>query len=237
MPTAQNRPSNRHKGPRQAYFNKSKFQPYRHCTERTPDHSFLRPMTSLCCQRCAKKLQWKVEYAKYVPQEKPRKCNLCQQKSVVIAYHRICQDCSRQHVRCAKCQLDPQTANQSDMWERRDGDDDDDEGSDAGDARAPEAEEQDGAENAAGASDELSAAAIKDKFAAASDDDEELCSLRGLDVSLLRAQKRKIRAMEDEANRALLRERERRTLARQERGAGRAGHAADEDLSSDEEEL
>jgi hypothetical protein len=261
MPAAQNIPSNRHKGPRHAYFNKTKFQPYRHCTERKPDDSWYRAMSSLCCPRCTKKLQWKIDYAKYLPQERARKCNLCQQKNVSIAYHRICQDCSRRHIRCAKCQMDPTTANQTDFWQKQRDDDEEEDGeNDEQPVAKPavavvvaverpvreardgggddESDEEEVADPAAGTSD-VQPARRNAGFDDADDDDEELKSLKGLDVGLLRAQKRRIRAMEEAAERAEMRERERRTVVRQEiaaAGGGRGG-ARDNGLDSDEEEM
>jgi hypothetical protein len=264
MPAAQNIPSNRHKGPRHAYFNKTKFQPYRHCTERKPDDSWYRAMSSLCCPRCTKKLQWKIDYAKYLPQERARKCNLCQQKNVSIAYHRICQDCSRRHIRCAKCQMDPTTANQTDFWQKQRHSDDDEEDDGENDEQPTvakpavavvvpverpvresrdgggddESDEEEEADPAAGTSD-VQPARRNAGFDDADDDDEELKSLKGLDVGLLRAQKRRIRAMEEAAERAEMRERERRTVVRQEiaaAGGGRGG-ARDNGLDSDEEEM
>jgi hypothetical protein len=241
MPTAQNIPTKGRAGPRQAYLNKTKFQPYRHCTERKPDDSFLRPMTSLCCPRCTKKLLWKHEYAKYVPQTNLRKCNLCSQKKVAIAYHRICQDCARQHIRCAKCQQDPKIANSTDQWRRQDDSDDEERGDEPrrGEADASASDDEGPAGTAGPAGQTTSDSVPKTTgFEVASDDDEELRALKGLDVSGLRAQKRRIRAMEQAAERENMRERERRTLNRRDmEKSGKGDIGSDDDFSSDEEEL
>lgn len=219
MPTAQNIPTGRRAGPRQAYLNRSKFEPYKHCPDRKPDASFLRLFNSLCCPRCTQKLQWKIDYAKYLPLERPRKCNLCHEKTVVIAYHHICQECSRQNIRCAKCQRHP-SESQCDAVTRVAGGDSDD------------ATDSDGHEGDVAAVPSRGDAAVPNYEEGADNDtdDEELKALKGLDLTGLRSHKRRVRALEAAAERATLRERERRTALRKQEGCR-------DDISSDEEEL
>mmetsp|Transcript_4611 Transcript_4611/g.8868 ORF Transcript_4611/g.8868 Transcript_4611/m.8868 type:complete len:290 (-) Transcript_4611:83-952(-) len=46
------------------------------------------------CRRCHDKIEWRKQYRKYKPLTQPGKCNLCQQKNVVAAYHTICTNCA-----------------------------------------------------------------------------------------------------------------------------------------------
>lgn len=101
---------NGQRGSRQSYQNAKKFDPNKYKLEQeqlTPD--VVDSMTSLCCKRCAEIITWKVNYGKYEPLNCARKCNLCTQKCVVYAYHRICQNCARNRTICAKCQKSPDT--------------------------------------------------------------------------------------------------------------------------------
>jgi hypothetical protein len=49
-------------------------------------------------------IEWKKQYRKYKPLAQPRKCNICQQKTVVLAYHVVCDPCAIERKICAKCQ-------------------------------------------------------------------------------------------------------------------------------------
>lgn len=95
-------------GSRQSYPNSRKFDPnkYKLEKERVP-HDLIEKMTSLCCRRCCEIISWKVEYGKYEILQRAKKCNLCAEKTVCLAYHRICQECSKNNVLCAKCQKNP----------------------------------------------------------------------------------------------------------------------------------
>ncbi|CCW60532.1 unnamed protein product [Phytomonas sp. EM1] len=97
------------KGCRQTYTNKVKYDPnkYKLEKEKIPE-GILVSMTKLCCRRCCEIIQWKADYGKYRPLERARKCNICGKKSVVLAFHRICQECSCSQILCAKCQKNPQ---------------------------------------------------------------------------------------------------------------------------------
>jgi hypothetical protein len=46
------------------------------------------------CRKCQEKLEWRKKYRKYKPRSQPGKCNLCQHKNVMAAYHTICTSCS-----------------------------------------------------------------------------------------------------------------------------------------------
>lgn len=46
------------------------------------------------CKRCHDKIEWRKNYRKYKPLSQPSKCNLCQKKNVIAAYHTICSGCA-----------------------------------------------------------------------------------------------------------------------------------------------
>ncbi|KAG2382464.1 hypothetical protein C9374_005044 [Naegleria lovaniensis] len=58
------------------------------------------------CKRCHDIIEWKKAYRKYKPLTQPRRCNICQQKTVTLAYHVICNKCAKDNRKCAKC-LEP----------------------------------------------------------------------------------------------------------------------------------
>ena len=47
------------------------------------------------CRRCQDKLEWRKQYRKYKPRTVPGKCNLCQKRNVLAAYHTVCESCTR----------------------------------------------------------------------------------------------------------------------------------------------
>ncbi|KAL9651703.1 hypothetical protein ABK040_009318 [Willaertia magna] len=55
------------------------------------------------CKRCHDVIEWKKQYRKYKPLTQPRRCNYCNQKTVTLAYHVICDPCAKQKKVCAKC--------------------------------------------------------------------------------------------------------------------------------------
>jgi len=46
------------------------------------------------CRRCHDKIEWRKNYRKYKPLTQPSKCNHCQNRNVMTAYHTICGGCS-----------------------------------------------------------------------------------------------------------------------------------------------
>jgi hypothetical protein len=46
------------------------------------------------CRRCFDKIEWRKKYRKYKPRTQPGKCNLCQKRTVLAAYHTICSACT-----------------------------------------------------------------------------------------------------------------------------------------------
>lgn len=46
------------------------------------------------CRRCHDKIEWRKQYRKYKPRTQPGKCNICQQRRVMAAYHTVCETCT-----------------------------------------------------------------------------------------------------------------------------------------------
>ena len=46
------------------------------------------------CRRCHDKIEWRKQYRKYKPRTQPGKCNGCQKRNVLAAYHTICESCT-----------------------------------------------------------------------------------------------------------------------------------------------
>lgn len=102
-------PKNGQSGSRQAYINTQKFDPNRYKLEKERlSREVLESKTNLCCRRCCEIINWKVDYGKYTPSRQCKKCNICSQKTVHLAYHHICQQCAKSHRLCAKCQKSPE---------------------------------------------------------------------------------------------------------------------------------
>lgn len=47
------------------------------------------------CRRCHEKIEWRKQYRKYKPRTQPGRCNGCQKRNVLAAYHTICEACTR----------------------------------------------------------------------------------------------------------------------------------------------
>ena len=47
------------------------------------------------CRRCYEKIEWRKQYRKYKPLTQPSRCNGCQKRNVLAAYHTICESCTR----------------------------------------------------------------------------------------------------------------------------------------------
>lgn len=188
-------PKNGQCGSRQAYRNTKKFDPnkYRLEKERLPREILLN-MTNLCCRRCCEIINWKVEYGKYEPLRRSRKCNICTEKTISLAYHRICQECAKSNGLCAKCQKSPQDALTTDSQGNISQDDDDD--------LDPEfVESPVGCSNNYNFVDDVP--------------HPELQKLKGLDTRNLFKQLNEYKILEENNRIRGLRERERRTVLRQ----------------------
>jgi len=60
------------------------------------------------CKRCHEKIEWKKQYRKYKPRTQPGKCNECQKRNVLAAYHTICTGCTTASAK-AKALLEDET--------------------------------------------------------------------------------------------------------------------------------
>lgn len=217
-------------GARQVHHNREKFNPYRHKDENQRVHvSVLDTMTSLCCKRCCDIIQWKVDFGKYLHLERPRRCNGCSEKTVAISYHRICQECAKKAIVCAKCQKPPKfesgaQENSNAHVEQSDEDIDSD-----------EEEREEGADGAP-RNKPIPESLLKYNFVDEVNSDEEFAAYRGLDIRRLTQYKKKVQAMLEKEQRGKLRERERRTVLRKLKKAGGGDEDAGEvDFDSDEE--
>ena len=64
----------------------------------------------LLCQKCLDMLQWKIDYRKYKPLNKPHKCRKCENPFVFKAYRTICDICATEKKKegvllCTKCNI------------------------------------------------------------------------------------------------------------------------------------
>jgi hypothetical protein len=206
------------KGPRQIHMNRTKYDPnkYKDSHEQL-DQSWIDVMTSLCCRRCCDQLQWKVDYGKYTPLELPRKCNGCNQKTIAIAFHHLCQECSKETAKCAKCQKLFGPIGIALAEEKR--------------LSNPNAIIEDRSDEE---TDRNDAALARYAFVDAPITDEEFKHLQGLDIRRLVQRKTKQRALDEKEARNNLRERERRTIVRVERKKAELEEQGIEDSDHDE---
>lgn len=221
---------NPHKGARQTFLNRTKFDPTRYKVEGKPSENVVQWMTSLCCYRCSLKLRWKGDYGKYRTSDKPRRCNGCKNTCVTIAYHHLCQSCARGLAVCAKCQLPAAVSEEKALYER---------GVARIDSEGDDSEEQEEEESADGPPEDPNAT-IPLEFKCSSDEpDEELRRLAGLDTSRIRAAKKSKEAHDAATARCALRERERRALDRQvkKESGNKDGAESIESMDDDEEVL
>ncbi|KAH9577162.1 Protein of unknown function DUF2039 [Trypanosoma melophagium] len=220
------------RGSQQSYMNKVKFDPYRYkLDDQKLPAAVVGTMTSLCCRRCCDILQWKVDYGKYIPLERYRKCNRCQAKKIALSYHHICQKCAMETGRCAKCQKPPIVGitttgaengkhnehGENGLIKRKEESDKDD----------YDVEEEEHV-----AKDD---APSKYTFVDQEDSDDEFKPLRGLDIRLVKNKKVAAQRQQESDRIARLRERERRTVLR--RVAQDSQCDADADADDSDEEL
>ncbi|KAF1744904.1 hypothetical protein MXB_2989, partial [Myxobolus squamalis] len=56
------------------------------------------------CQKCLKKIEWKIKFGKYKPLTTLRSCNKCHLKQINRAYNKVCDVCSKNEKICANCE-------------------------------------------------------------------------------------------------------------------------------------
>mmetsp|Transcript_20807 Transcript_20807/g.32474 ORF Transcript_20807/g.32474 Transcript_20807/m.32474 type:complete len:165 (+) Transcript_20807:82-576(+) len=91
---------NRHKGPRQHYLNKVKFNPDKYKQRNISKANAIRD----CCDRCVRCILWKVDYGKYKELRDFAKCHKCDKRNIEQPYHKVCHKCALEHQLCAKCE-------------------------------------------------------------------------------------------------------------------------------------
>eukprot|EP01125_Pyxidicula_operculata_P000806 TRINITY_DN1070_c2_g1_i1.p1 TRINITY_DN1070_c2_g1~~TRINITY_DN1070_c2_g1_i1.p1 ORF type:complete len:287 (-),score=102.55 TRINITY_DN1070_c2_g1_i1:344-1123(-) len=84
----------------QNYQNKTKF---RHNKGSKLTQQILASPIEGLCKRCSEIIQWKKDYRRYKPLTEPKKCSNCNEKTVIRAYHILCQPCATKKGVCAKC--------------------------------------------------------------------------------------------------------------------------------------
>ncbi|XP_023240162.1 uncharacterized protein C9orf85 homolog [Centruroides sculpturatus] len=82
----------------QKHQNTTKFKNNLHGVKNYNDTS----ITSVCL-RCKDIIEWKIKYNKYKPLSVPKRCTICNQKTVTQAYHILCKSCVISTGHCAKC--------------------------------------------------------------------------------------------------------------------------------------
>jgi hypothetical protein len=55
------------------------------------------------CAKCKAILEWKIKYKKYKLPKAPKKCTICEQKTIKNAYHTMCIPCAEMQNVCPKC--------------------------------------------------------------------------------------------------------------------------------------
>ena len=67
---------------------------YKHNAKSKKTEKILESPNVWVCRRCHEKIEWRKKYRKYKPRTQPGKCNICQQRRVMAAYHTICEKCT-----------------------------------------------------------------------------------------------------------------------------------------------
>ncbi|ETW03153.1 hypothetical protein H310_05572 [Aphanomyces invadans] len=55
------------------------------------------------CPHCHAQIVWRKKYRKYKPLTQPASCTSCHQKTIISAYHVLCDPCAKEKGVCAKC--------------------------------------------------------------------------------------------------------------------------------------
>jgi hypothetical protein len=84
----------------QAHQNTTAYKPEKYT--QLPAAAVRDPLDHLC-GRCQAKLKWRRQFRKYKPRTVPGHCNSCAEKKVSKAYRKVCDDCARARMVCAKC--------------------------------------------------------------------------------------------------------------------------------------
>ena len=93
MPQNKN-PTQKKKKKGHAPAHQNKFAYKHNPKSKTTDKILSSPNTHVC-RRCYDKIEWRKQYRKYKPLTQPSRCNGCQKRNVLAAYHTICESCTR----------------------------------------------------------------------------------------------------------------------------------------------
>ena len=91
---------NPHKGPRQRFLNKKKFDPDRYIDRKIVKEDCI----PNCCEKCIKCIIWKIDYGKFKPLHSFAKCHKCNERNIPLPYHKVCRTCAETQGICAKCE-------------------------------------------------------------------------------------------------------------------------------------
>mmetsp|Transcript_9641 Transcript_9641/g.27037 ORF Transcript_9641/g.27037 Transcript_9641/m.27037 type:complete len:173 (-) Transcript_9641:1857-2375(-) len=76
---------------------------YKHNPKSKKTQKILASPVSGLCAHCTEIIEWRKQYRKYKPLTAPRRCQVCEQKTIKQAYHNLCEPCSKKDGLCAKC--------------------------------------------------------------------------------------------------------------------------------------
>ena len=93
MPQNKN-PTQKKKKKGRAPAHQNKFA-YKHNPKSKTTDKILSSRNTHVCRRCYDKIEWRKQYRKYKPLTQPSRCNGCQKRNVLAAYHTICESCTR----------------------------------------------------------------------------------------------------------------------------------------------
>lgn len=99
MPSGQE-PKKKKTGKRPAHQNAYAFK---HNKASKKTQKILKAPNMGLCEKCHQIIEWRKQYRKYKPLTQPRRCNLCQEKKITLAYHVVCDPCAANRKICAKC--------------------------------------------------------------------------------------------------------------------------------------
>ena len=69
---------------------------YKHNPKSKTTAKILASPNTHVCRRCHDKIEWRKQYRKYKPLTQPSRCNGCQKRNVLAAYHTICNSCTKE---------------------------------------------------------------------------------------------------------------------------------------------
>ncbi|KAJ9464247.1 hypothetical protein DIPPA_07320 [Diplonema papillatum] len=77
---------------------------HQHQEYKKPSAESLKGAVDHCCEKCVDVIEWRQKYGKYKALAAATKCHCCREKTVIKAYHGLCQPCCWKKQLCAKCE-------------------------------------------------------------------------------------------------------------------------------------